>query len=362
VKLVTRLVLAFAAVAALSVGITGVLAYRAAADRIPRALANPNVMRGGGPPETAGLGARGQEVLLAQLREANLQAAIVALLAAVLVGAAVAVGVTRPLGRLTSVTRRYGRGERDARAELRGHDEVAELGRAFDAAADRLQAEQDLKQRFTTDVAHELRTPLTILRSELEAMQDGLMEADPPRLAALLEQVELLTRLVQDLRTLTLAEAGELTLEPVPLDLTQAARAAAEAFAAAAAARGVELRVEGDSVRVRADPDRVRQIVVNLLDNALRHAREGGRVRVTTSAEAGEAVLRVEDDGAGIPEQDLPYLFERFYRIDAARRRGDGGSGLGLSIVAALARLHGGSARAENLPTGGARLTVRLPG
>lgn len=363
-RLVTRLVLAFAAVAALSVAISGLLSYRAAADRIPRALAQPGVMgRGAGPPESAGLGARGREVLLDQLRRANLQAAAIALTIAVATGAGVAIGVSRPLQRLAAVTRRYGRGERTARARLRGGDEIAALGRVFDATADRLQAEQDLKQRFTTDVAHELRTPLTVLRSELEAIQDGLMEPDPARIESLLEQVELLARLVQDLRTLTLAEAGELPLERESLDLAELARRSVDAFAARAAGRDVTLTLDAASVRVDADPLRLRQVAGNLIENAVRHATAGGRVEVRVAPRTdGGARLEVRDDGRGIPAGDLPHVFERFYRVEAARGREDGGSGLGLAIVRALVELQGGSVRAENADGDGARFVVELPG
>lgn len=371
-KLVVRLVVAFAAVATLSVAVTSLLSYRAAVDRIPRALAQPGVMRGAGPPESAGLGARGQQVLSDQLREANLRAAVLALGIAIVVGGGVAVGVTRPLERLTNVTLRYGQGERDLRARLPGADELAALGRVFDETADLLQAEQDLKQRFTTDVAHELRTPLTVLRSELEAIQDGLMEPDPERIDALLEQVDLLARLVQDLRTLTLAEAGELALQRTRLDLAELARGTADAFRFAAATKHVRIEVEARTVQVYADGDRLRQVTGNLVANALRHALPGGRVRVRAGpADVGGgtgATLIVEDDGPGIAAEQLPNVFERFYRVDPARSRSEGGSGIGLAIVRALVELHGGTVHAENtVPAengalGGARFVVELPG
>jgi two-component system sensor histidine kinase BaeS len=360
--LVVRLVLAFVAVAALSVAVTGWLSFRAAETRIPRALAQPGVMRGvgsGGSSEAAGLGARGQQVLSRQLRDANLQAAGIALLVAALVGAGVAVGLTRPLERLAQVTRRYGQGDRDARVVPHGRDEIAELGRVFDATADRLQAEERRGRRLTSDVAHELRTPLTVLRSELEAIQDGLMSADPERIGALLEQVELLARLVDDLRTLTRAEHGELSLACDHLDLEAVVRRSVEAFAARARARGVTLEVEAGSLTVTGDEDRLRQVVLNLLDNAVRHA--SSRVHVVLVRDGSNARLRVDDDGPGVPEARREHVFERFYRVDRARQRDDGGSGLGLAIVRTLAEAHGGSVRVDASPLGGARFEVRLP-
>jgi two-component system sensor histidine kinase BaeS len=387
VKLATKLVLAFAAVAAFSVSVTGLFAYRVAADRITEALRQPGMFRGervlpndeaappsrgerlgprdGGP--ALGLADAGRAVLLSNLARANLQAGVVALVAALLVGGGVAVGVTRPLARLTRATRRYGAGEREARAGLEGGDEIAALGRTFDTTADRLQAEVDRKERFTSDVAHELRTPLAVLRGELEAIQDGLMEADPDRVEALLAQVGLLERLVHDLRTLTRAEARELELVRTPLDLADLAEAGVAPFAPVARRAGVTLEVvtPPDGATVDGDADRLRQVIGNLLDNALRHAPEGGTVRTTVARVAGaagpEVQLIVDDDGAGLPEGLEDAMFDRFVRGDASRGRATGGSGLGLAIVRALASLHGGRVTAGPSPLGGARVTVCLP-
>lgn len=362
-RLVGRLVLAFVAVAALSVGVTGWLSFRAAEVRIPRALAEPGVMRGAGPggggPETLSLGARGQEVLSEQLRSANLQAGALALALAAAVGVGVAVGLTRPLQRLAQVTRRYGQGDRDARVCPRGRDEIAELGRAFDATADRLQAEERRGRRLTSDVAHELRTPLTVLRSELEAIQDGLMDAGPARIEALLDQVELLSRLVDDLRTLTRAEHGELRLSLDPVDLGSSVARTVDAFRSAATSRGVNVLADVQSAQVRGDAGRLQQLTGNLLDNAARHA--ASEVRVSVDVTGGSARLRVDDDGPGVPPAEREHVFGRFYRLDRARQRDDGGSGLGLAIVRALAEAHGGDVTVSEAPMGGARFEVRLP-
>ncbi|MDR9391773.1 MAG: ATP-binding protein [Trueperaceae bacterium] len=388
-KLATKLLLAFAAVAAFSVSVTGLFAYRVAADRIPEALRQPGMFRGervlpsdeaappsrgerlgprdGGP--ALGLADAGRAVLLSNLARANLQAGVVALVAALLVGGGVAVGVTRPLARLTRATRRYGAGEREVRAGLEGGDEIAALGRTFDATADRLQAEVDRKERFTSDVAHELRTPLAVLRGELEAIQDGLMEADPARVEALLAQVGLLERLVHDLRTLTRAEAHELDLTCAPLDLTALARDVVATFQPIARSADVQLAIEGpdasEVATVDGDADRLRQVIGNLLDNAVRHAPPGGTVRTSVArvqgATGAEVHLSVDDDGPGLPEGLETAVFDRFVRGDAARRREAGGSGLGLAIVKALVTLHGGGVVAGPSPLGGARFEVHLP-
>ena len=374
-SLVSRLILAFAAVAVTSVAITGLLSYREAADRIPRALAEPGVLRdtsgsqAGGPAAgtpagsvAMGLGARGQEVFLEQLQRALLYAGVVALAVALVVGGAVATRVTQPIQRLTRVTRRYGAGEREVRANLRGTDEIAELGQVFDDAADRLAAEQELKQRFTTDVAHELRTPITVLKSELEAMQDGLMDASPERVEGLLEQVDVLARLVSDLRTLTLAEAGALPMNREPVDLGALASSTLASFRGAASEVQLTLDAPSNPVTVSGDPVRLRQVLGNLLANAIRHTPSGGRVNIHVAQTPGEGVtLSVHNEGEGIPEEDLPYLFERFYRVDAARARDEGGSGVGLAIVKALAEAHGASVGVSNAAAGGVRVTVAFP-
>jgi two-component system, OmpR family, sensor histidine kinase BaeS len=360
VSVAGRVVLAVALTAIFSVSLTGYLSYRAASERVPRAFGMA-MMHGAGPagrPDgRAHEAMMASQGLLTELQGVTAQAAALALAVAVALGALVALRTTRPLLELADVTRRYGAGERTARAPARGRDEVAALALVFNDTADRLQREEEARRRLTADVAHELRTPLTVLRSELEAMEDGLMETDP---AALLGQVELLTRLVNDLRLLSRAEGGELRLEHVEVDLADETRAAVRAFSARAAEAGVRLEVHAEPVHVRGDPDRLRQVVNALLDNALRHGARS-RIEVTLRRQGSDAVLEVADDGPGIAEEQLPLVFDRFYRGDAARRRETGGSGLGLAIVAAIVSLHGGRAAAERVEHDGARLRVTLP-
>lgn len=365
-SLASRLVLTVALTAVFSVTLTGLLSYRAAGERVPRAFGVMAGPRGQG----AGAAAAAEErttmvaasrALLAELQRATVQAAGIALLLAVVVGSAVALRTTQPLARVADVTRRYGAGERDLRAPTSGPDEIADLGRVFNDTADRLQAEEDQRRRFTTDVAHELRTPLTVLKSELEAIQDGLMASDPATVAQLLQQVDLLTRLVQDLRILTLAEAGALTLQRERIDLAAVVGGAARAFGSRAGEAGVRIEVEARPVSADADGDRLHQIVNALLDNALRHAPEASAIRVTVGPRGPDAVIEVLDEGPGIPANHLQHVFRRLYRTDDARLREAGGSGLGLAIVAAIVALHGGTVEAANRPTGGAVFTVKLP-
>jgi two-component system sensor histidine kinase BaeS len=366
VSLASRLVLTVALTAVFSVTLTGVLSYRAAGERVPRAFGVMAGPRGQG----AGAAAAAEErsamaaasrALLAELQRATVQAAGIALLLAVVVGGAVALRTTRPLAQVADVTRRYGAGERGLRAPTSGPAEIADLGRVFNETADRLQAEEDQRRRFTTDVAHELRTPLTVLKSELEAIQDGLMDSDPETVAQLLQQVDLLARMVQDLRLLTLAEAGELTLHREPVDLAAVVGGAARGFGSRAGEAGVRIEVETQPVSAVVDGERLHQVVNALLDNALHHAPQTSVVRVALAERGPQAVIEVLDEGPGIPPEHLAHVFRRLYRTDDARVREAGGSGLGLAIVAAIVALHGGTVVAANRPTGGARFTVRLP-
>ena len=371
-SLAVRVLLTVALTAVFSASLTGYLSYRAASDRVPRAFGVAQAPRGVGPggvgPGGAGhaiepSGAMGaSRALLAELQGATVNAAAIALVVAMATGGWIALRASRPIAHLAEVTRRYGAGERSLRAEPSGPTEVLALARVFNDTADRLQAEEDQRQRFTTDVAHELRTPLTVLKSELEALQDGLMQPDDDTLQQLLQQVDVLGRLVADLRLVTLAEAGELTLQLEQIDVGALVRDAAASFQGRAARDGVELRVDADAVWLDADAERVRQVLNALVDNALLHAARSGAIDVVLRAEGGNAVLEVCDDGPGIAEHDVPHVFRRFYRVDASRRHGAAGSGLGLSIVAAIVALHGGTVRVLQRAEGGARLRVEFPG
>jgi two-component system sensor histidine kinase BaeS len=345
-----------------SVGLTGLLSFQAARDRVPRAFGM--TLRGGPGPAVErpmGSAAAASEQLLDELQGATWRAGVLALVVAVGVGTAVALQASRPIDRLAEATRRYAGGERTARAKLGGPREVADLGLAFNDLADRLQGEDVQRRRFTADVAHELRTPLTVLRSELEAIEDGLMAPDPERVAQLVQQVELLGRLVQDLGTLASAESGALELRRERFDLGALAAQAAAAFEPRAAGRGVTLAIDVEPTALDGDPGRVLQIVNALLDNALRHAPAGGHVWVRVAEEPSAPVLEIADDGSGVPEAERELVFRRFYRADPARSRASGGSGLGLAIVAALVERHGGTVAVDERPGGGARFLVRWP-
>ena len=298
------------------------------------------------------------------------------LLLAVAVAAAasffIAGRITRGLSRLRDAVERLDLRDLTPRVPVEGNDEVAALARAFNRMADRLEAEERVRRQLFADVAHELRHPIAVLRGRLEAMQDGAVPTDAEQVLRLQDMVIGLGRLVGDLRDLSLADVGRLSLDLGPLDLAALIADLRENMEPVAADKRIALTadVARDLPPVRADSDRIRQVLVNLLANALHYTPEGGRVDILASASgpSGTAdgpprtvTIEVADTGPGIPAEDLPHIFDRFYRTDPARARATGGSGLGLAIVRSLITLHGGTVTAHSHPGGGSRFVVTLP-
>lgn len=273
-----------------------------------------------------------------------------AALAAILLTVLLSRRITSPIERLTAAVQELARGRTSAHVPVNGHDEIARLATAFNAMADAIATQEELRRRMVSDVAHELRTPLTNLRCEIEAIQDGLARPDRTRLASLHEEVLHLGRLADDLQDLAVSDAGGLRLNREPIDLVATIERVADLFRR----DGVAISVTAEEpASIDADPLRIAQVFRNLLDNAVRH---GDRVEVHVD----RSLVSVTDNGPGIPPEELERIFERFYRVDAARARESGGAGLGLAIARSLVELHGGSVWAENVPDGGARFRVRF--
>ena len=304
-----------------------------------------------------------QAEFLARVRTSLWIGVLVALGAALIVGGLLFRSIIAPLRRLTVASQAIARGDLTARAPVRGRDEVAQLADAFNRMAESLHRAEEARRNQTADIAHELRTPLTVLQGTLEAMVDGVYPADRENLLAALAQVRTLARLVEDLRLLALADAGQLRLHKAPLDLRPLLQETLEAHQARAQEKGVTLALEAPPALplVLADRDRIAQVVGNLLSNALRYVPEGGHVAVRVEDRGREVVVAVADDGPGVPEEDLDRLFERFWRGDPARRRATGGSGLGLSIARYIVEAHGGRIWAEPTPGGGLTVLFALP-
>jgi two-component system OmpR family sensor kinase len=283
------------------------------------------------------------------------------------VGVVVAVWLARRIGKpvadLTQASRAIAGGLVPSMVSVTGRDEIAELGQAFNRMAVRLAEDEEQRRRLFADIAHELRTPLSVIQGTLEGMLDRVIEPTPERITNLHSQTLLLQRLIKDLRDLSLAQAGHLQLHRQTVDVAGVVRETLEALAPLADERGVALRVDfPDGLPpVEADPDRLRQIVQNLVENALRHTPHSGEVRLALRAEGTGVHLIVADTGAGISSDDLPHIFEHFYRADRSRARSSGGTGLGLAIVKSLAEAHGGRVTVASAAGAGSTFTVILP-
>jgi signal transduction histidine kinase len=307
----------------------------------------------------SGLGAA-DEALRAALWRAIVGAAGLAALLALLTGLIVARRITRPVERLIAVTRAMGRGDRAARVgPIAAPGEIGELAAAFDVMANTLDRQEQLRRDLVADVAHELRTPIAVLQAGHEALLDGVTEPTPGQLASLRDEVLRLARMVGDLQTLAAAEAAALALTLSRQDLARIAGSAADSLAGRFETAGITLDRRLAPVEVLADAGRLHQVIANLLTNALKFTPPGGRVTVRAGPAGAEAVLQVSDTGPGIPPEDLPRVFDRFWRGRGAANVS--GSGIGLAIAAELARAHGGTLRASSEPGRGAQFTLTLP-
>ncbi len=304
-----------------------------------------------------------QVEFLARVRTSLWIAALAAALVALLVGGLLFRSIVAPLRRLTAASQAVAEGDLSARGTARGRDEVAQLAQAFNRMAGSLARAEEARRNQTADVAHELRTPLSVLQGALEAMLDGVYPANRENLLSALAQVRTLVRLVEDLRVLALADAGQLRLDVASLDLAAFLQQAVEAHQIQAQQRGVALALDVPAALppVLADRDRLAQVVGNLLSNALRYVPKGGHISVRAASQEGEVAVAVADDGPGMPPEDLSHLFERFWRADPARRRTTGGSGLGLTIARSLVQAHGGRIWAESVEGHGSTFTFTLP-
>lgn len=242
--------------------------------------------------------------------------------------------------------------------------EFASLAATFNSLAERLEATETTRRRMLADLAHEMRTPLATVDAHLEAVEDGVRALDDDTLEVIRESTQRLRRLAEDMTAVSRAEEGGVHLSPQPVDAAALVRSAAEVARDRYAAKGVALEVAPAAAgRVRVDPDRIAQVLGNLLDNALRHTPPEGRVVVSSRREGDWVELTVSDTGEGIGAQHLPHVFDRFYRVDTARDRRRGGSGIGLSIARALVEAHGGVLTAASAgPGSGTTFTARLPG
>ena len=288
--------------------------------------------------------------------------AAVGVIAAAAFGVFAAYRVIKPLGAVRAATRELARGRYDVPAPVPHEPELGDLARDVNTLADALAQTEARRVRLLGEVAHELRTPLTVIDGYVEGMIDGVLPTSTDNLGQIGEETRRLRRLSEDLSALSRAEEGRLGLERRPCDLGGIARAAAERLRPQAEDAGIGLDVApaGDPLPVEADPDRIAQVVTNLVGNALRATPAGGRITVGAWRDRGFALVTVSDTGVGLAPDDLERVFERFYRVGS--RAGESGSGIGLTISRGIARAHGGDVTAASAGLGqGARFTLALP-
>jgi signal transduction histidine kinase len=250
-----------------------------------------------------------------------------------------------PIGVLAETARRLGRGDLSQRVHLQAEGEIASLAEAFNSMADDLEYAEQLRRNMVADVAHELRTPLSNIQGYLEAICDGMVEPDAAAIRSLSEETALLSRLVNELQELSLAEAGELKLVFQAEDITSLIGQAVASWQPqlTAGEMSLSLEVPDDLPPVNIDWQRVNEVLHNILENAVAHTRKGGTLKIAASQKGKWLEVSVSDTGEGIPAEDLPHIFERFYRVDKSRARATGGSGLGLTIAKRLVEAHGGT-------------------
>jgi signal transduction histidine kinase len=349
-----RLLVAFLVVAAASLGTVAMAVLLVGPGYFAEAMGHMP-----GDPMGAVMGQATQAAFADAMRQALLAATVIAVVTAVVVSLAVAARIARPISALVGAARRIAGGHYAERVPVDEPGELGELATSFNDMAGSLEATERRRLQLVGDVAHELRTPLATLDGYLEGLEDGVIEPSNDTWRLLRAETGRLTRLVADLSELWHAEARRLPLRIETIDVAAVAREVAERFAPLAAARGIHVEVPSAPTRAQADRDRVAQILGNYLSNAIRHAPEGSTITISAEPSDGRVRLGVTDSGPGLAPDQLEAVFERFYRVDPARSRPAGGSGIGLTIARALAGAMGGRAWAER-PRDGTGVTFLL--
>ena len=289
--------------------------------------------------------------------------ALFLLVLAMLLAAMLARHFLRPVSALREVTQQLAAGQFEARAPVMNQDELSELAHHVNDMAQALQENEARRRKLLADISHELRTPLSVIRGEIEALQDGVRKSGPQALNSLHGEVLRLNKLIDDLHQLSLADSGDLRCQHQVFDLAPLLVDIVKRYLprGAQANLGLKLQLPPGAIMLDGDPDRLTQVVTNLLENSLRYTDAGGAIVLSVRTSTHKVQLLVEDSAPGVAPEALPRLFERLYRTDAARTRTSGGSGLGLSICQALVNAHGGQISAHPSPLGGVRMQIQLP-
>ena len=272
-------------------------------------------------------------------------------------------GLTNPLVNITNTANQMRNGNLESRSTVKTNTkEIFQLSRSINYLAETLEKQEDLRKRYASDIAHELRTPLTTLKSHVEAMVDGVWEPNDEHLTILMEEIDRLTKLVEDLKNTFKISEGQLNLNKTNFNISNEIKSIVSGFQPLFSKKNyiLESSIEED-IKVLMDKDKLKQIMYNLLSNAIKYLDDDGKVMVSLINEGKHVKIMVEDNGTGIKEKDLPFIFERFYRVDASRNKKTGGTGLRLSITKTLVEAHEGSIHVESKLGKGTKFTILLP-
>ncbi|NTU55850.1 MAG: HAMP domain-containing protein [Anaerolineales bacterium] len=292
-----------------------------------------------------------------------LYGALIGAVIALFLGVFLSRTITRPIRELTKATHAVSEGDLTQRVAIRTNDELGELAQAFNKMSAELSRSVNARKQMTADIAHELRTPLSLILGHAEAVHDGVLPPAKENFEIIREEATRLEHLVDDLRTLSLADAGELSINLQTVEPGRLLQEVASLYQYQAQKKNIalELEVASPLPALEIDPGRMTQVLTNILDNATRHTPEGGHILLSAKQVRNMVELAIQDSGPGLPKEETERIFERFYRADASRRRDDGGSGLGLAIAKSIVQAHNGQLSAESEPGKGLRITISLP-
>ena len=374
-SLAGRLILAFIAVVILSVGIVAYLANRLTTyefwgylQQSPMMNRWGTMMSGHMAEIMAQMMGAPEQGFLDSIFKSLLWAGLIAGGVGIIFGFILANRLASPLRKLAQAAQAIGKGHFTQRVEIRNpYDELGVLAGSFNDMAAQLEKNENMRRRLLTDIAHELRTPLTIVQGNLEGMLDGVIKPGQEKIAFVYDECRRLTKLVANLRDLSLAEAGQLKLELASVNIGQVVNKVINLLKPAAEEKNIAIKeyIPSDLPRIMADTDRLNQVIYNLLINSIRYTPSGGEIIVEAHLEKGREASHikvvVKDNGEGIPDEDLPFIFDHFYRAEKSRARAKGGSGIGLAIVKQLVEAHGGKVWAESQVGQGSVFFLTLP-
>jgi len=291
-----------------------------------------------------------------------LYGALIGAVIALLLGIFLSRTITRPIRELTNATHAVSEGDLSQQVPIRSKDELGELAKAFNKMSTELARSVNARKQMTADIAHELRTPLSLILGHAEAVHDGVLPPTPENFEIIREEATRLEHLVNDLRTLSLADAGELTINPQIIEPARLLQEVASLYQYQTQKKNIKLDLDIVSPlsTIEVDPGRITQVLTNILDNATRHTPEGGTIIISAKQTADQVELSVQDSGPGLPPENIDRIFERFYRTDSSRQREDGGSGLGLAIARSIVQAHNGQLSAESEAGKGLKIKIML--